>query len=107
MRTVQDLLAAERIRFHRLNSGVMLLRNGDGKRRAVRLAAPGTADILMLVPCGTYGQVKAVYLELKAPNGRQSPAQMQFQHEVEQEGFTYLLVKDVRQIIEWLRRNAQ
>lgn len=103
--TVCDLLEAERIRYHRLNSGVMLVRNPDGSKRAIRLAPTGTADLLMLVPCGTYGQVSAVYVELKAPNGRQSSAQMQFQRDVESEGFTYLLVKDVSQVVACLRKS--
>src|SRR6185312_6185344 len=93
MRAVKDLLNAERIPFHRLNSGTILVERDGRKRprstqatpkratrtRAVRLAPPGTADLLALMPGREHR--KPVYIEVKGPKGTQSDAQIEFEHE--------------------------
>jgi len=102
---VCELLALHRISHHRLNSGV-LLAESQGKRRAIRLAPRGTADILALVPRDG-GGVTPLYIECKAPKGTQSPAQKEFQAEVVAQGHAYLLCRDVDQVVAWLREGAR
>jgi hypothetical protein len=63
------------------------------KARAGRLAAmglrAGASDILVILP----GRV--IFLEVKTPTGRQSPAQKVFQEIVESLGHEYRLVRSV------------
>lgn len=69
----------------RLNVGLARDRRGH----AVRFGVPGMADILVLV-----GPVY-LWLEVKAPSGRQSKQQKAFQKAVESIGGLYRVVKSV------------
>src|SRR6185437_16089314 len=82
-----QLLDIYRIPYHRLNAGVMMAEH-NGKRRAVRMAAAGTADLLALVQQpGAPRFVVPLYIEVKRQKGGvQSDAQKDFQRTVEAQG---------------------
>lgn len=108
LRTVTDLLDAERVWWMRCNSGMQVLMDRAGRKRVFRAGRPGMADLLAtpkIMPDGEYGVTvpHPLWLELKSPRGRQSPAQHQFQSEVEAQGHIYLLVRDAQQMIDFLR----
>lgn len=111
LRTVTDLLTAQRVWWCRQNTGAIVL--GEGKsRRCFTSGRKGMADILALPrvqPDGDYRVTvpAPLWLELKSQRGVQSLAQKEFQREVEAEGHTYLLVRDVQQVIRWLKENAR
>jgi len=99
---LRDLFAVERIYAIRVNSGVIVLRNEDGSKRAVRLAAAGTADWLALVPIGD-GSFLPVWCETKAGKNGLSPDQEEFRDDVTAKGHVYLIVRDVNDVLDWLR----
>lgn len=130
LRAVTDLLTAERIWWMRTNTGTQVLEDTHGKKRVFRAGRSGMADILALptwpscsgpAPCGgtrtridgdgccpacgadAIPQLNVVWIECKSPTGKQSAAQKEFQTEVEAEGHTYLLVRDVSEAVKWLR----
>lgn len=130
VQAVKDLLDAERIWYMRCNAGVQVIRGENGRKRVIRGHEAGTADLLAILSedycpgCGARparplgpGSYKSaccgrttdtafvpVWLECKRPKGGvQSEAQREFQRRVEQEGHVYLLVSDVRQVMEFLR----
>lgn len=92
-RAVGDLLNAERIWWMPMNTGASVI---DG--RFVRFGTPGCADIL------ASHKGRFLWLELKSPKGRQSEAQASFQERVEREGHTYLLVRSVDEVRDFLRQ---
>jgi hypothetical protein len=112
LRAVTDLLTAERIWWCRQNTGSIVL--GEGKsRRCFTSGRKGMADLLVIRTCiypahgcGFISFQRVLWLELKSLKGVQSPAQKEFQREVEAEGHAYLLVRDVRQVQTWLKENA-
>lgn len=96
-RLVMDYLAAEHIFSLRMNTGTAKIDN-----RFVSFGLPGMADILAF-PRGrmwvTKSQQEILWIELKAPKGKQSPLQKSFQEKVESEGHRYVLaysLDDVR-----------
>lgn len=127
-KAVTDLLDAEHIWWMRTNAGV-ITGETNGKRWAVHMARKGLADIMALpkVPArcprcrcahgcncedGKITRWESIvrvpmplWIETKVRPGKQSQAQRDFQAEVEAQGHTYLLVYDVQQVIEWIRRN--
>jgi len=110
LRTVTDLLTAERVWWMRCNSGLHILRDESGKKRAFRGHRPGTADILTVRRVALnslYPLFVPTWLELKAPRGVQSQLQKEFQATVEAHGHTYLLIRDVDQVVAWLREGAR
>lgn len=107
---VKDLLTAERVWFCRMNTGSIIVGEGQS-RRCFTSGRKGMADVLALPRIKLdggwgYSNVMPVWLELKSPKGVQSLAQKEFQREVEAEGHTYLLIRDVRQLQTWLKENA-
>ncbi|MDE2105856.1 MAG: hypothetical protein KGL39_52020 [Patescibacteria group bacterium] len=133
LKAVADLLTLERVWWMRCNTGTQVLADANGKRRVFRAGRKGMADILAIVgrevcegcqgkhedigQCRTHYSHRSrccgrsalriftpVWLELKSATGRQSEAQRAFQTEVEAEGHFYLLVRDVREVAEFLRR---
>lgn len=114
LRTVTDLLTAKHVWHCRQNTGAIVL--GAGKsRRCFTSGRKGMADLLALptvlipafpTPVCVNAKVP-LWLELKSARGVQSLAQKEFQREVEAEGHTYLLVRDVQQVIDWLKENAR
>lgn len=101
---IQELLKVRRIRHHRLNSGLLLIKGTSGKGRAVKMGERGTADILAL-PFGKDGHVRVLYIEAKAGNGKQSESQMEFERDVVQEGHSYIVARSTVEVEAWLRRN--
>lgn len=108
-RAVLDLLAAKRIRHWRMNSGAMLAEH-NGKKRFLRFGEPGMADIMAVTSFRVRHMVnestywadipRIVWLEIKSPTGKQSAAQKEFQRNAEANGETYLLVRDINQVVE-------
>lgn len=96
LRAICDYLDAEKIRYHRLNSGRILLTGANGKKRMLRGQPAGTPDLLALVPwrqclmcaqavrrgarcCGVVVPRHApVYIEVKALGGRLSDEQYEY-----------------------------
>jgi len=99
-RLVLDWLAAKHIFALRMNSGTLRDRTG----RPVTFGIPGQADILAFPHCWhiKYGyandHVMPVWIELKAPRGKQSDLQKSFQAKVEAEGHRYLLIKSLDEL---------
>ena len=101
-RLVLDYLAAEHIFSLRMNSGTLINQAG----RPVTFGVPGCADILafprILVSDGVHATAIEVpfpvWLELKAPKGKQSELQRSFQSKVESEGHRYLLIRSLDEL---------
>ncbi len=102
-----DWLAAKHIFSLRMNSGRLINQAG----RPVTFGVPGMADILAfpkirqqdITRLGSkrsiwYEVPAIVWIELKAPNGKQSELQKSFQAKVESEGHRYLLVRDLSEL---------
>jgi hypothetical protein len=96
-RTILDGLAAMHIWHMRCNSGGMY-GSHKGKRWAVRFGRKGMADILAIkkgaYPAHGSGLVlllNPIWIEVKRPGEKQTEAQIDFQHEVQQEGHRYIL----------------
>ncbi len=107
-RLVMDWLAARHIFALRMNSGV--LKGASG--RPVTFGVPGCADILAFKPKDitteeaygfltrfrTFHLFMPVWIELKAPKGKQSELQKSFQAKVESEGHRYLVIRDLSEL---------
>lgn len=112
-RQILDGLAAEHIFAFRLNSVSFAI-----NKRFIRAHSlgPGAADILALPMVKGYVHsdenlnrevmhIQPTWIEVKAPNGRQSPEQKSFQAHVESLGHLYVVARsfdDVRAL--WLER---
>lgn len=115
-RAVHDYLAIleaqGKLLWLRLNAG-MLIMESKGKKRAVNLCRPGTADYLVLQMrqgkiLGRNGEEdviwsRSVFLEIKAPGGEQTQAQKDFQKAVEAQGAEYLIIRDLEVLERELR----
>lgn len=119
-RLILDWLAAERIWHIRLNTGAMA-GSHKGKKWFVRFGRPGMADILavksyratwvlpvqvMAVSSMTVGDcfpIPAYWIEVKGPKGTQSDEQKRFQKEVSEQGMTYILARDLNDVIAKLK----
>jgi hypothetical protein len=84
--SVMEYLAVKKIFALRMNSGAIQ----DKRGIPVRMHKPGTADVLALKNWG-YEGFQPHWIECKAPNGKQSDLQKQFQEQVEAEGHVYIL----------------
>lgn len=66
------------------------------EREAARFKAMGVRagfpDLILCVPKGSCG---ALFLELKAPKGRQSEHQREMQRELERQGYKYVIVRSL------------
>lgn len=63
-------------------------------------ALAGVSDLLFLMPAGT---CPYLCIEMKTPTGRQSPAQKEFQHNVEAVGARYALVRSFDEFVSLIR----
>ena len=64
----------------------------------VRIGIPGESDLTVFMHGG-----KTVFVEIKTPNGRQSPQQKHFQNVIESYGFRYVIlrsIEDARRLVE-------
>jgi hypothetical protein len=96
-----DYLALKRILAFRMNTGAVKFGT-----RFVRFGLPGMADILAFPKreadqLGDGGSIP-LWIEAKAPSGRQSHEQHMFQQIVEADGHKYLLCRDSRELEEFL-----
>lgn len=92
-RACLDYLAAKRIFAMRMQTGA--LRNPAG--RPVTFGTPGCADVMAILPSKL-----PLWIECKAPKGRQRPAQIEFQKYVESHGHVYMLVRDINELIHYI-----
>lgn len=93
----EDIIQATCYKWHReiyrRQSLLYATPNGGQRHKleAMKLQATGTrkgvADLTLLLPGG-----KCVFIEMKAPGGKQEPEQMLFQAQVQALGFTYYLI---------------
>lgn len=91
LRSILDYLAAERIWAMRINTGA-IVSEYQGRKRFHRYGRPGCADILASFNSGF------VWLEVKTDKGRQSPAQKEFEAEVNAEGHFYAVVRSIEDV---------
>lgn len=114
-RAILDYLAARHIFAIRINSGTQI-GNYKGKKWAIHMAAPGTADILAfprmftrhnrLVKQGqqmgeltvTIEEILPTWLEVKTEKGKQSDLQKSFQAQVEAEGHRYAVCRSIAEV---------
>ena len=73
--------------YHRLNAGIIVLTDDQGKARAFKGVKPGASDYIVirsvcLLPSQTI-MPEVFWLELKSRTGKQSEAQKEFQALVE------------------------
>lgn len=103
-RAVLELLAAHNIFAGRINTGGGRV---NGRPVVCHSFGKGCADILAFpVEYSDFeprSQIVPTWFEIKSPTGKQSPEQVSFQQHVESLGHTYLLVRDVQQVIDWLK----
>jgi hypothetical protein len=93
-RACLDLLAAEGIWHRRHNTGAV-----NKGTRLFRFGQPGDGDVFFTLR----GQLH--WLEIKSSIGRQSEEQKLFQAEVECQGHVYLLIRDVDELRDWLKKH--
>jgi hypothetical protein len=97
LRAVMDYLAIKQIFAMRMNSGAVV----DKRGIPVRMHEPGTADVLAFVnrmACSEstmWSYIVPTWIECKAPNGKQSEKQKEFQREVECMGHVYVLAYSI------------
>lgn len=108
-KSILDYLTICKIWHRRMNTGV--LRNEyKGKKGFVRFGTPGMADILAMyqpVSCDyPNSHQRVLWIEVKAPKGKQSESQREFQNEVEGQGHAYILAKSIDDIAGWLELNG-
>jgi hypothetical protein len=108
LRACLDLLAAEKIWHRRWNTGAVK----TGKR-FFRFGEPGDADILaapspVIRSGGDWVRQPAEFLwiECKSDVGQQTKEQREFQEQVESQGQSYLLVRDVDTLRDWLKEHG-
>lgn len=121
-RAVCDLLDAKRIFWCRMNAGDRFgsytsKKTGKAKSWRIKGQKEGTADLLALpmrapwlVTDGNKFWHKynghVLWIETKPTGGTQSPAQIDFQQDVEARGMTYLLVDNIDTLIEWFKNRS-
>jgi len=104
-RCITDWLTAMRSKgvwWRRMNSGAVTATH-NGKSRMVRYGSPGMADIFCTYQeTGSgYDMAIPVWIEVKAPKGKQSDLQMEFESEVEASGHLYLVARSLDDVIDF------
>ena len=99
--------------FLRLNSGEIIEARGDTRRR-VKLCPPGTADFVVFQPATItvqyktkkspfpFGFSRVTFIELKKRDGKQSPAQVEFESKVKRFHCHYVLANSVDEVMSQL-----
>jgi hypothetical protein len=103
LKQILDYLVAKHVLAFRMNTGAMQSEH-NGKKRVMRFGTPGMADILAFpkikkpdltnwgkLNCASYEVPIVLWIEVKAPKGRQGELQKSFQAQVEAEGHKYIL----------------
>lgn len=80
--------AERRLLFAVNNNSVNRVKGAQMKSIGV---VSGVSDMIYINP----RQTKPQFLELKLPNGRQSPTQQEFQDKIEALGYEYYIVKSI------------
>jgi len=95
--SIREYLAVKRIRTIRMQAGAVQDRRGI----PVRMHSPGTADLLAFVPYweGSNDAYIPTWIEAKAPNGKQSTLQKEFQESVEADGHRYILAYGIDDLV--------
>jgi len=81
-----------RLVYIKNNSGAIPVQGKFGRQRFVRFGKKGSSDFLAFMNGYT------LFLEVKAPKGRQSKFQKAFQQMVEGQGFEYHIVYSVDEV---------
>lgn len=109
LNAIMDYLAVKHIWHRRMNSGAVVSEY-KGKKRMFQFGSKGMADILCSVDQqhggGEWCYTAFLWIEVKAPGGKQSPAQIEFMDEVREAGHYYLVAKsidDVEKALEEIR----
>jgi hypothetical protein len=116
LRAVLDLLAAKRILAFRNNVGVMR-GSHKGKGWFVKFGTVGMADVvaypqvdyrvtLNFGGCEFLRLPHPLWIECKAVGRKQTPEQKSFQHIVEANGHSYLVVDDIDKLIKFFKENG-
>jgi hypothetical protein len=61
----------------------------------------GVADLFLSMPSGRYS---GLYIEIKTPKGRHSPAQKDFEKRVVMSGYAYVICRSVEEFIETIEK---
>lgn len=100
-RAILDYLAAKKVFAIRMNTGAMHAEH-NGKRRFLKFGVPGCADILAFpeaIMRDWKHYTQPLWIECKAPKGKQSELQKSFQQQVEAEGHKYLIARSLDDVI--------
>lgn len=92
--TVCEYLQRKKHFFSRINNIPVFDQKRKVYRALPKYTRKGFPDILVL------WQGFPVFLEIKAPKGRQSPEQKEFQADCEKQGIEYHLIKDLKDVQE-------
>lgn len=94
--SILDYLAVQRIFAIRMNSGAIR----DITGRPVRMHEPGTADVLALPSRwnGWDAIYRPIWIECKAPKGKQSLLQKEFEAKVKAYGHEYILAYGIEDL---------
>jgi|SRR6185437_13599688 len=107
VKAILDYLAARRVLAFRMNTGAMKAEY-NGKQRFLRFGVPGMADIVAF-PLGTLFHASlglvglpavpsVLWIEVKAPTGKQSDLQKSFQKQVQAEGHKYIVARSIADV---------
>ena len=83
---------------------LVYIKNNSGaiktEKRFVRFGKRGSADFLCFFNGG-----RTYFLECKAPKGRQSEAQKDFQQRVEALGYQYMIIRQATEVYQLLKEH--
>jgi len=104
-RLILDWLAAKGYFALRMNTGAMVSEY-KGKKRFMRFGVPGCADILVFddqwIDQGLgHGHIKhgpCIWIEVKAPKGKQTDLQKSFQAQVESRAHRYIVAYSLEDV---------
>ena len=105
---IMEFLAAKHIYCLRINSGQHIIRDeNNGKKRVIRLAPKGTADLLALVPLRTMQRQPyffPLWIETKVPGNQLTPDQEIFREQRIEDGHQHLVAHSIEDVEEYLKR---
>lgn len=108
LNSIMEYLAVKRVWCRRMNTGAAMVSNATGKARFLRFGTPGMADILATPITWNKlgGALHILWIEVKAPGGKQSQAQENFQEEVISEAHSYIVARSIDDVEMWLNKNG-
>lgn len=92
-----------RLKYPSLSKVLFAVPNGGNRYRVTGAilkaegVVAGVSDLLLLHPSGKY---HGLCIEMKTPKGRQQPSQVEWQQEVERQGFKYVVCHSVDEFME-------